>query len=96
LKRKIQANKGKNSHFQFGYQQDWAFINESSVRLENEEARNFKALGVGEWRDKFLEEEQDRNNWQREQKYIACFKEMKRDYLGFILKIEQLGVGVVK
>jgi len=32
FEKKIRANKGKNSHFQFGYQQDWTVIRESSVR----------------------------------------------------------------
>jgi len=52
---KIRANKGKNSHFQFGYQQDWAFISESFVRLAKPETlklSNLSELENGE--KKFL------------------------------------------
>jgi len=62
LKRKIRANKGKNSHIQFSYQQDWAFISESSVRSAKPETLNHPALENGEIR--FLKKnKEDRGDW---------------------------------
>jgi len=55
LKRKIRTNKGKNSHFQFGYQQDWAFISESSACLVKPERLKLSNLSELENREiKFL------------------------------------------
>jgi len=53
LKREIRANKSRNSNFQFGYQQDWAFISESSVRSAKPETlklSNLSELENGEIR----------------------------------------------
>jgi len=47
-KRKIRANKGKNSHFQFGYQQNWAFISESFVRSAKPKTLKLSELENGE------------------------------------------------
>jgi len=58
LKRKIRANKGKNSHFQFGY---WTFVNESSARSTTPETFRLSNLPELENGEIKIPEEEKKN-----------------------------------